>query len=110
MNITEVQGTITFADGSAHEFRVALDPTSGQPTYSQWGASVEQLGHGVGVMEAIEKALNPVGWQVRDNVTGARASRVFDTEDSATRICAALNMREIGGRYGVYTGAGERCL
>lgn len=48
-------------------------------------------------------------WHVEDNVTGARASRNFDTLTSANGTCYSLNLDAgPGGRYGVYDHTGQR--
>lgn len=42
------------------------------------------------------------GWYVINNITAARVSRAYDTEDAANRICRELNLQAgPGGLYGV---------
>lgn len=45
--------------------------------------------------------MTKTGWYVVDNITGARASQNYDTEDKASSLCRALNTDNPGGRYGV---------
>ena len=48
-------------------------------------------------------------WHVEDNVTGARASKDFQTREAASQICRALNIDAgPGGRFGVYDQDGIR--
>lgn len=49
-------------------------------------------------------------FHVEDNVTGARVSKDFPREESASSICAAMNTPNSGGRYGVYDQNGVRAL
>lgn len=52
MKVTEVQGTITLADGSTREFRIG---TGG--VWSQWGADRNALGASVEAVDAMVQGL-----------------------------------------------------
>jgi hypothetical protein len=48
-------------------------------------------------------------FHVENNVTGVRASKDFDSEDSANWACRSLNLdARPGGLYGVYDERGNR--
>jgi hypothetical protein len=45
-------------------------------------------------------------YRVEDNISGIVASREWDSQETATAACAALNLNHPGGKYGVYVNDG----